>query len=105
MKEIGNTNTTKAKATRVSVYTIQKYTLTNTSHTFQIKQQQQVCRTDKYKNAHTQALAIKFSRRRDHETSALRTFCRLKSCVYKRSRQSKQQSVVFQSTLCEVAVA
>ena len=35
--------------------------------------------TDKYENAHTQAVAIEFSRRRYHELSILRTFCRLKA--------------------------
>ena len=34
MKEIENANTMEANATRCSVYTIQKYTLTYTSNTF-----------------------------------------------------------------------
>ena len=33
--------------------------------------------TDKYENAHIQAVAIEFSRRRKRETSALRTLVRL----------------------------
>ena len=51
-------------------------------------------------NAHTQAIAIEFSRRRYHEPSTLRTFCRLKVCAYKKARQSEQQSVVIESALC-----
>ena len=47
--------------------------------------------TDKYKNAHMQAVAIEFSRRRDREPSTLRIFCRLKVCTYKRARQSRQR--------------
>ena len=35
-----------------------QYTLTNTSNTFQIHQQQQSRVTDKYANAHIQAVAI-----------------------------------------------
>ena len=58
MKKIENANTTKAKAIRVSVHTIHKYTITNTSNNFHINQQQQACRTDKYENKHLQAFAI-----------------------------------------------
>ena len=59
--------------------------------------------TDRYENAHRQAVAIEFSRRLEHELSILRTFCKLKTCVYKRARQSGQESVRIQSALCEVA--
>ena len=41
MKEIDNENATKSNATSGNVYTIHKYTLTNTSNTLQINQQQQ----------------------------------------------------------------
>ena len=88
MKEIDNANTAKANITRGSVYTINKYTLANTSNTFRITQQQQACGTNKYENAHTQAFVIEFSRRRDHEPSALRTFWRLKMWLYKRETVS-----------------
>ena len=88
MKEIENTNTTKTNAT------IHKYT-------FQINQQQQACETDKYKNARTQAFAIDFSRRRDHEPSTLRMLFRLKMCIYRRLRQNAQKSVRIQSALCD----
>ena len=80
MKAIENANTTKVNATRVSVYI-------NTSKTLQINQQQ-ACGSDKYENEHILAFAMEFSRRRDYEPSTLRTFCRLKTCVYKRARQS-----------------
>ena len=56
MKEIEKANTMKANARRVSVYTIHKYILTNPSNIFQINQQQ-ANGTDKYKNAHAQAVA------------------------------------------------
>ena len=59
--------------------------------------------TDKYENAHRQAVAIEFSRSLEHELSILRTFCKLKMCVYKRARQSGQESVRIQSALCKVA--
>ena len=36
-------------------------TLTNTSNNFQINQQQQAWRTDKYENSHMQAVPIEFS--------------------------------------------
>ena len=38
---LDNANAMKGNATRGCVYTIHKYTLTNTSNTFQINQQQQ----------------------------------------------------------------
>ena len=56
-----------------------------------------------YENEHTIVFAIEFFTRQDHEPSTLRTFCKLKTCVYKRARQSGQQSVRIQSALCEVA--
>ena len=62
MKEIDNANTTKANATRGSVYTVHKYTLTNTLNTFHINQQQQAWGTEEYENAHIQVVAIEFSR-------------------------------------------
>ena len=40
MKEIDNANTMNANATIVRMYTIHNYTLTNTSNTFYINQQQ-----------------------------------------------------------------
>ena len=58
--------------------------------------------TDKYENAHIQAVAIEFSRRREREHSTSRTFVRLKVLDYKRARQGRRQSVRFQSDLCEV---
>ena len=61
IKEIENAN-----STRLSVYTIHKYTLTNTPNIFQINQQQQAYETDKYENAHAQTFEIEFSIRRDH---------------------------------------
>ena len=54
VKEIENISAMKANATRGNVYI--QYTLTNTSNTFQINQQQQACRTDKCKNAHIRGL-------------------------------------------------
>ena len=60
--------------------------------------------TDKYENAHIQAVAKEFSRRRERESSALRTFVRLFVLNYKRARQSRQQPVGIQSALCEVEV-
>ena len=62
-REIEKANITKANATRDSVYTIHKYALINTSNTFQ---QQQACKTDKYENAHTQAVTIEFWRSQEH---------------------------------------
>ena len=75
MNEIENANTTNAKATTDSVYTIHKDTLTNTSNTFQINQQQQACPA--VKCAHIQAVAIEFSTKRERKFSSLRTFVRL----------------------------
>ena len=60
--------------------------------------------TDKYENAHMQAVAIEFSRRRECEPYASRTFVRLFVLDNKRTRQSTRQSGVIQSALCEVAV-
>ena len=77
---------------------------TNTSNILKIIQQQQACGTELYENAHTQAFAIELSRTRDHEPSLLRTFSRLQTCVCKRARQSRQQSVVIQSALCEIVI-
>ena len=48
-------------------------------------------------------LAIEFSRRREGEPSASRKFIRLIVLDYKSARQSRQQSVVIQKTLCKVA--
>ena len=89
VKGIENANTTKANVTRGTLYTIQKYTLTNTSNTFQINQQARG--TDKYENAHLLAVAIEFSRRRERKPSASRTFVRLNALVYKRARQIRRQ--------------
>ena len=61
IKEIDNADTT-VNATRDIIYTIHKYILTKTSNTFQINQQQ-ARGTDKYDNAHTQAVALEFSRK------------------------------------------
>ena len=65
---------------------------TNTTNAFQINQQQQACRTDKYENAHTQALTIEFSRRRDHAPSTLRIFCRLKIYIKGPEKTDNRQS-------------
>ena len=62
MKEIDNAYITKANATRSSVYTMHKYLPTNTSNTFEIKQQEQACRVDKYGNTSLKAVAIEFSK-------------------------------------------
>ena len=64
VKEIQKANTTKANATRGSVYTIHKYTLTNTSYTFQINHQQQACGT----------VTIESWIKQEHEPSTLTTF-------------------------------
>ena len=78
VKKIDNVNTTKANATRGSVYTIHtnKYIEHDPSKpiTTSIREK------DKYQNAHIQAVAIDSSRRRVPEPSTLRTFCRLKAC-------------------------
>ena len=85
--EVDNASTTKTKATRGSVYTIHKCTLTNISDIFQINIQQ-ACVIDKYENACKQAVAIEFTKRLSYESSTLGTFCRLKVCAYKKARQS-----------------
>ena len=55
--------------------------------------------TDKYEDAHIQAVATEFSRRQE------RSFVRLFVLHYKRERQSNQQSVVrIQSALCEIVI-
>ena len=61
MKEIENANTMEANATRCSVYTIQKYTLTYTSNTFLNK-----------------PTTINQQADRQVWEGTLRTFCRLK---------------------------
>ena len=83
IKEIEKANTTKAHATRVSVYTIHKYIeqLSSKPTTTSIMD-------DKYENAHIQDVAIEFSRKRKCEP--LRLFFRLKVCAYKKTRQSNQ---------------
>ena len=86
IKEIESAKTTQLNATRVSVYTIHQYILTTTSNIFQINQQQQPCGTDKYENAHAQAVTIEFSKRQERELSTLRTFWRLKVCIYEKAR-------------------
>ena len=101
-----NATTTKANATKISIYT-----LTYTSNTFQITQQHQAWGKDKYENAHIQAVAIEFSRKKEGEPSTLRTFYRLKKCVYKEARQCGQWvsynsisllwSCVFEDRRCE----
>ena len=48
-------------------------------------------------------VAIEFSRRRKHESSASGTFVRLIVLNYKSVRQIRRQSVRIQSALCEVA--
>ena len=68
-----------------------------------MNQQQQACGIYKYENAHAQAIMIEFSRIQERESSTLRTFWRLKVCVYKKARQSGQQSNISQSVLYEVA--
>ena len=50
-----------------------------------------------------QAVAIEFSRRREQEPSASRTFVRPIVLDNKRARQSRGQLVRIQSVLCEVA--
>ena len=50
-----------------------------------------------------EVVAMEFSRRREHEPFALRTFVRLIVLDYTRARQSRRQPVRIQSTLCEVA--
>ena len=69
MKEIENANIMKANATRGSVYTIYKFTLTKTLNIFQVNQQQQQYLSE---NAHAQAVTIEFSRRDEHEPSNLK---------------------------------
>ena len=59
---IDNAKTTNVNLTRETVFTIYKYTLTNTSNTIEINQQQQAWGTDKYENAHILAATIEFSR-------------------------------------------
>ena len=46
--------------------------------------------TDKYENVHDQNIVIESTRRQDLEHSTLRTFCKLKVCKYKKTRQSGQ---------------
>ena len=74
LKERDKANTTRAGATMGSVCTIHKYTIPNTSNTFQINHQQHACRADKYENVRAQAVTIESSRRQDREPSTLRTF-------------------------------
>ena len=74
------------------IKTQRKYTLTNTSNTFQINQQNNEEKgTDKYENAHTQTVTMELSRKRDRVPSNLRKICRLKAAIYKKARQSGQR--------------
>ena len=75
MIETEAANAMKANTASGNVYIIHT---NNKSDTFQINQQQQPIGTDKYENAHTQAVAIEFWKRRVHEPYTLRMFCRLK---------------------------
>ena len=59
--------------------------------------------TDKYENAHKQAVVIEFWKSREREPSASRTFARLNVLDYKSARQSRRESVRFQSVFCKVA--
>ena len=61
-----------------------------------IEQQNQKWGIDKYAKAY-------FWRKRESELSTSRTFVWLITLDYKRARQSRQESVRFQSALCEVA--
>ena len=54
-------------------------------------------------NTNNNVVAIEFSRRRKPESSTSKTFIRLITCAYKRTRQSRQLVVRIQSALCEVA--
>ena len=74
MKEIDNAYTKKTNAIRFSIYTIHKYTLTNTSNTFKINHQQQACGTDKYEDSRAQVVTIEFSIKQECEPYTLRTF-------------------------------
>ena len=58
--------------------------------------------TDKCKNLHIQAVAIEFSRRREQESSASRTFVKLIVLDYRRTIQSRRESEKILSALCEV---
>ena len=49
-------------------------------------------------------IAVKFSRRREHEYSTSRTFVKLFVLKYKMVRQSSWLAVVIQSFLCEDAL-
>ena len=61
--------------------------------------------TDEYEHANIQAFAIEPCRMLNREPSILRTFCRLKTCVYKSAWQSGRESEVIQTVWCEVALA
>ena len=74
----------------------------------QVNQQQQCVREEDRqamwtKFANNNAVAVEFSRKREHQYFISRTFVRLIVLNYKRARQDRRQSVRMQSTLCEVA--
>ena len=104
VKAIDNQNATKANATRDNAYIIHtnKYIEQDSSKpiTTNIREKG----TDKCENTLIQAVAIEFSRRREREPSASRTFVRLFVLDYKSVRQSRRRVVVIQSDLCEDAL-
>ena len=67
------------------------------------EKKRQMQREEKYTANNNYEVAIEFSRKPEHKHSTLRTFCRLQTGAYKTARQSSQQSVRIQSTLCEFA--
>ena len=83
-----------------------KYTLTNTSYTSQVKQQEKeidkdaneqttmcIKYTDNNVNTNNIVVVKVFWERRNDERFTSNTFIRLNTCAHKKARQSRQQSV------------
>ena len=109
MKEIDNENATRANATRHNLYIIHK-TQIHTNKYIEHNPSKLTTTSMREKGQASmrihkqQVVAIVFSRRRERECSASRTFVRLIVLNYKRARQSRLKTVVrIQSALCEVA--
>ena len=60
--------------------------------------------TNKYENAHIQAVAIKFSRKQDREPSPSSMFARLNVFDYKKARQNTRQSVIINQSCVKLRV-
>ena len=103
IREIDNGNTTKANTTRGSVYTIH----TNEYIEYLPNKPTTTSMSDsKYDNTHSQAVAVEFSRSREHEPCTLRTLCRFKVHIQndntkRAALSSNSVSLVFENRPCE----